>query len=162
MYGLASRGKHDLLTAYGAIPIDYRTEDFVTVLRKAEPDGLNFVFNGMGEEYFARGLAVLRRGGVFVHYGGPQSFARFLLLLGEFLFFNLLPNGKKVKGYGTHREDVSQMMADWKMLFTLLAAGKIKPIIEQKLPLLEAAKANALLEGGMVRGNLVLLASELL
>lgn len=162
MYGLASRRKHDLLTAYGAIPIDYRTEDFVKVLRKAEPDGLDFVFNGMGEEYLVRGLAVLRRGGVLVHYGGPQSFARFLLLLGEFLFFNLLPNGKKIKGYGTHREDIRQMMADWKTLFNLLAEGKIKPIIEQRFPILEAAKANELLERGTVRGNLVLLAPELL
>lgn len=162
MYGLASRRKHDLLTAYGAIPIDYRTQDFVKVLRKAEPDGLDFVFNGMGEEYLVRGLAVLRRGGVLVHYGGPQSFARFLLLLGEFLFFNLLPNGKKIKGYGTHREDIRQMMADWKTLFNLLAEGKIKPIIEQRFPILEAAKANELLERGTMRGNLVLLAPELL
>ena len=50
MYGIASRSKHSALTELGAIPIDYHTQDFVEVIRQAEPDGLDFVFNGMGEE----------------------------------------------------------------------------------------------------------------
>lgn len=77
------------------------------MLRQAEPGGLDFVFNGMGEEYFERGLVVLRRGGALVHYGGPQSFARFLLLVAKFILYNLLPNGKMIKGYGTHRLGVA-------------------------------------------------------
>ena len=44
----------------------------------------------------------------------------------------------------------------------LLEQGKIKPIIAKKFPILEAAKANELLESGQVIGNIVLLASELL
>jgi NADPH:quinone reductase-like Zn-dependent oxidoreductase len=43
-----------------------------------------------------------------------------------------------------------------------LEEGKIKPVIEQKFPILEAAQANELLESGTVTGNLVLLAPELL
>jgi NADPH:quinone reductase-like Zn-dependent oxidoreductase len=50
MYGIASASKHSILTELGAIPIDYHTQDFVEVIRQAEPNGLNFVFNGMGEE----------------------------------------------------------------------------------------------------------------
>ncbi len=72
MYGLASPNKHKTLQEYDVIPIDYHTRNFVKVVRQSEPDGLDFVFNGMGEEYLERGLAVLRKGGVFVHYGGPQ------------------------------------------------------------------------------------------
>jgi NADPH2:quinone reductase len=41
-------------------------------------------------------------------------------------------------------------------LISLLAAGKIKPAISARLPLAEAARAHALLEGGMVKGKLVL------
>lgn len=162
MYGLASRGKHSVLIDSGAIPIDYRTQDFVEVIRQAEPQGLDFVFNGMGEEYFERGLAVLRRGGVLVHYGGPQSFSRFLLLMAKFLLYNLLPNGKSIKGYGTHRGDVGQFKEDWAELFSLLEEGQIRPIIAAKFPILEAAKANELLESGQVIGNVVLLAPEFL
>jgi NADPH:quinone reductase-like Zn-dependent oxidoreductase len=161
MYGLASRGKHSMLTDLGAIPIDYHTEDFVQVIRQAEPEGLDFVFNGMAEEYFERGLAVLRRGGAFVHYGGPESFSRFLLLMAKFILYSLLPNGKAIKGYGTHRVDKRLLQEDWAKLFKLLEEGQIRPVISARYPLLEAAKANELLESGQVTGNVVLLAPEL-
>lgn len=162
MYGLASRSKHSVLTEHGATPIDYHTQDFVEVIRQAEPEGLDFVFNGMGEEYFERGLAVLRRGGALVHYGGPQSFSRFLLLMAKFILYNLLPNGKAIKGYGTHRGDINLFKEDWTKLFKLLKEGKIDPIIAEKFPILEAKTANELLESGQVIGNIVLLAPELL
>lgn len=51
---------------------------------------------------------------------------------------------------------------DWAVLFEMLAAGKINPIIAAKFPILEATKANQLLESGQVTGNIVLLAPELL
>jgi NADPH:quinone reductase-like Zn-dependent oxidoreductase len=162
MYGLASRSKQDILAEYGATPIDYHAQDFVEVIRDAEPEGLDFVFNGMGEEYFERSLAILKRGGVLVHYGGPQSFSRFLLLMTKFILYNLLPNGKRIKGYGTHRGEIEPFKEDWGELFTLLEEGKIKPVIAEKFPLLEARKANELLEGGQVTGNIVLLAPELI
>jgi NADPH:quinone reductase-like Zn-dependent oxidoreductase len=162
MYGIASRGKHSTLTELGAMPIDYHTQDFVDVIHRAEPDGLDFVFNGMGEDYIERGLAVLRRGGILVHYGAPQSFSRMLFLLAKFVLFNLLPNGKAVKGYGTHRVDIRLLKEDWLVLFNLLEEGKIKPTITKKFPILEAAKANELLESGQVIGNLVLVTPELL
>ena len=47
MYGLASKSKHHILTEYGATPIDYRTQDFVEVIRQAEPDGIDVVVDGM-------------------------------------------------------------------------------------------------------------------
>jgi NADPH:quinone reductase-like Zn-dependent oxidoreductase len=162
MYGTSSRSKHSTLTDLGAIPIDYHTEDFAQVIQQAEPEGLDFVFNGMGEEYFERGLAVLRRGGVLVHYGGPQSTARLFLLIAKLILYNLLPNGKTIKGYGTHRVDQQLLNEDWTELFKLLEEGQIKPIIAARFPLLQAAKANELLESGQVTGNVVLLAPELL
>ena len=162
MYGIGSKSKHHILTEMGAIPIDYHTQDFVEVIHQAEPYGLDFVFNGMAEEYLRRGLAVLRRGGTLVHYGAPQSFSRFLLLMAEFILFKLPPNGKAIKSYGTHRVDHRLLMEDWEKLFKLLEEGKIRPIIAAKFPILEAAKANELLESGQVIGNVVLLAPELL
>jgi NADPH:quinone reductase-like Zn-dependent oxidoreductase len=162
MYGLASFGKHKPLAECGAILIDYHAEDFVEVLHKSEPDGLDFVFNGMGEEYLGRGLAVLRRGGTLVHYGAPRSFAHFLSFLARFILLNLLPDGKTMKGYGTHTVDIRLLKEDWLKLFKLLEEGKIRPIIAGKYPILEAAQANEVMESGQVIGNLVLLAPELL
>jgi NADPH:quinone reductase-like Zn-dependent oxidoreductase len=162
MYGLASPSKHPILSEYGATPIDYHTQDFVEVIRQAEPGGIDYVFNGMGEETLERSLAVLRRGGVLVHYGAPQSLANFVLLVVKLLLYNLLPNGKKIEGYGTHRLGVDLFKEDWTALFKLLEESKIRPILAGKYPLLEAVKAYGLLESGQVTGNLVLLAPELL
>jgi NADPH:quinone reductase-like Zn-dependent oxidoreductase len=161
MYGLASRSKHSILTEYEAIPIDYRTQDVVEEIRQAEPAGLDFVFNGMGPEYFGRGLSLLHRGGILVAYGAPQSFGDFLSLVVKLITTNLLPNGKSIKGYGTHREGVDTFKEDWTALFELLKEGKIKPIVAQRFPLLEAVQAYALLQSGEVTGNLVLLAPEI-
>jgi NADPH:quinone reductase-like Zn-dependent oxidoreductase len=162
MYSLASASKHAILSEYGATPIDYHTQDFVKVIRQAEPDGLDYVFNGMGEEYFERSLAVLRRGGLLVHYGGPQSFSRFLLLIAKLILYNLLPNGKKIEGYGTHRLGTDLFKEDWTKLFKLLEDGQINPIVVKTFPLLEAVRAYEMLESGKVTGNLVLLAPEML
>ena len=161
-FGTASKSKHSALIEQGTTPIDYRTQDFVEMIRQAEPDGLDFVFNGMGEDYIRRGLAVLRRGGAMVHYGAPESFSGFLRLLAEFAWYNLLPNGKTIKGYGTHRVNHRLLMEDWAKLFDLLGKGKIQPIIAGKFPILDAAQANELLESGKVIGNVVLLAPEML
>ena len=164
MYGLASPSKHHILIEYGATPIDYHTQDFVAVIRQAEPGGLDAVFDGMGGDYFTRGYSVLGRGGTLVGYGNPLSVSRTLKHLGQVVLFNLLPHGKSASYYGTGASRLNRrpFLEDWATLFKLLEEGKIKPIIAAKFPVLEAAQANELLESGRVIGNIVLLSSELL
>jgi len=164
MYGIASKNKHAILAEYGAVPIDYRTEDFVSVIRRVEPDGLDAVFDGMGEAYLQGGFSLLKRGGVWVGYANPGGYSQMFRLLGRVLLYRLLPNGKFATYYGTGASRLNRrpFLEDWAILFRLLEEGKIKPVIMQKFPLLEAAQANALLESGQVIGNLVLLAPEYL
>ena len=166
MYGTASRSKHTILTELAAVPIDYHTQNFEDVIRRVEPDGLDFVFDGMGGECVERGLAVLRQGGVLVEYPAPPA-GLFTLLGGiaKMTLVNMRPKGKSIRSYGIsalYRMDKRPFMEDLTVLFNLLEEGKIKPIISKKFPILEAAKANELLESGQVIGNVVLLASELL
>ena len=164
MYGIASKSKHHIVTEYGATPIDYRTQDFVEVIRKAEPDGLEAVIDGIGGDYIKRGFSLLRRGGTFVGYANPLSFSRMLRFLRQVVLFNLSPNGRSAKYYGTGSSRLNRrpFVEDWATLFKLLEEGKIKPVIMKKFPILEAAQANELLESGQVIGNIVLLAPELL
>jgi len=165
MYGTASQNKHNILKEYGAIPIDYHNQDFVEVIRQAEPNGLDFVFDGIGGEYGDRGLAVLKRGGKLVTYAAPVGFLTLLEGLIKLVFVNILPTGKSAEFYGItalYMRDKKPFMEDLPILFKLLEEGKIKPIIAAKFPILEAAKANELLESGKVAGNLILLAPELL
>ena len=165
LFGTASRSKHEVLTELGAVPIDYRIQDFVQVIRRAEPGGLDFVFDGMGGEYSSRALAVLQRGGKLVEYASPAGLSGLLLGLAKLVWLNLLPNGKSAAFYGIselYARDKRPFMDDLPKLFKLLEEHRIRPIIAARFPLLEAAKANALLESGQVAGNVVLLSPELL
>lgn len=162
MYGIASARKHAVVTQFGATPIDYHTQDFVEIIQKAAPDGLDAVIDGMGGEYLDRGLPLLAEGGTWVVYGNPLSFSGLTRLLRKVIWFNLKPNGKKLKVYGTTTSKFGKrpFLEDWRKLFKLLETGQINPIIMKNFPLLEAAKANELLESGDVIGNVILVAPE--
>jgi NADPH:quinone reductase-like Zn-dependent oxidoreductase len=167
MYGVASKSKHAVLCQYGASPIDYHSQDFCSVIRQAEPGGIDVVFDGMMDmDEIHRGLSLLRRGGRMVSYGEPSGgLASLPKIIGTVLLVNLLPNGKTYSLYGTSTYSLGKkqpFLEDWAILFKLLEEGKIRPVIEKKFPLLEAARANALLESGTVTGNVVLAAQELL
>jgi NADPH:quinone reductase-like Zn-dependent oxidoreductase len=164
MYGIASLSKHSTLTECGATPIDYHSQDFVEVMRRAEPGGLDSIFDGMGGDYIERAFPLLQRGGVLVEYGNPLSVRGLLRVFAKLIKLNLLPNGRRMKlyGAGTVLFNRKPFLEDWAILFRLLQEGKIRPVISGVFPLLDAARANALLESGQVVGNLVLVAPELL
>lgn len=166
MYGSASRSKHTILTEFGATPIDYRTQDFVQFIRQAEPEGLDAVFDGMMRLEIIKGsLSLLRRGGTLVSFGEPAGLGALFRIFGTLIGTNLSPNGNSFKLYGTSSYFLfnrKPFLEDWATLFKLLEEGKIKPVIMQKFPILEAARANELLESGRVIGNVVLVAPELL
>jgi NADPH:quinone reductase-like Zn-dependent oxidoreductase len=160
MYGLASASKHQILSEYGAIPINYHTQDFVRVIQNSEPDGLDAVFDGMAGDYFKKGFSLLTRGGTLVGYGNPLSISGMFKVLGQTALYHLLPNGKSAKYYSTgiSRLKWDMFQEDWGALFRLMETGQIRPIIAAKFPLLEAAEANQMLEDGQVIGNIVLTA----
>jgi NADPH:quinone reductase-like Zn-dependent oxidoreductase len=165
MYGIASKCKQRILREYGATPIDYHSQDFVEVIRQAEPDGLDAVIDGMTRlDYIKGGLSLLRRGGKLVSYGEPAGLLALFRILVTLIVVNLLPNGKSFKLYGTsyYLFDKRPFLEDWATLFKLLEDGNIKPIIAKEFSILEAAQANALLESDQVIGNVVLVSPELL
>ena len=164
MYGLASNSKHDIVTKLGGWPIDYKVQDFVKVILETEPNGIEFVFDGVGRDYIGRGFRVLRTGGKLVEYGYP-GYKAMLLGYAKLQLFHMLPNGKSGEFYGItaqYIKDKQPYFDDIPELIKLLKEGKLKPIIAKKLPILDAAKANELLESGSISGKIVLLAPELL
>ena len=160
MYGLASSSKHPVLREYGAVSLDYRTQDFIDVIRRAEPAGLDVIVDGVVAREYRRACTLLRRGGIWVGYGNPLSFTEMLGLLGWVARANLAP-GRTAKLYSTGKSYLNRrpFEQDWATLFTLLQNGAITPIIPARYPLLAAAEANALFETGQVVGNIVLEAS---
>lgn len=163
MYGLASPSKHAAVAELGAIPLDYHAPEYLATIRSAEPQGIDYVFDGMMTmDYVQSGLSLLRRGGVQISYGEPDSLKTLFGILGQLLLVNLLPNGKRLKLYGTSQYTFNPrpFLDDWATLFDLLEKGHIDPVIHARFPLLEAAAANQLLESGAVFGNVVLLSPE--
>ncbi len=160
LYGTASINKHESLKQSGAFLIDYKSQDFVDIIKKKEPEGLDFVFDGIGGEYIRRSCEILRRGGVLVEYGyALKSFSYLMKTI--FDSFSGLVKGKKVRGYGisaSYKTNKKPILEDIATLFDLLEKGKIHPLIYKRLPILEAAEANRLLESGQVTGKIVLIA----
>ena len=176
MYGTASRGKHDLVTALGGIPIDYKSDDFVArILQMTSGAGVDAVFDAVGGSNWWRSYKTLRpggkaAGGTLIGYGmssvieggkpsklrGAASFA----LIGV---LNILPDGKSARWYSITTE--KQRHPEWfredlARLLEMLREKKIRPQISERLPLREAQRAHQLIEHAKVTGKIVLLCQE--
>jgi NADPH:quinone reductase-like Zn-dependent oxidoreductase len=161
MYGTASKHNHELVSALGATPIDYHTEDFVERVRSLTGDGVDAVFDPIGgARQLRRSYRALRKGGRLVWFGvAATSEAGMkvipLSLLMRFLL-TLIPDGKQARmppdaGKAWNRETLATLLDS-------LAAGRIKPMVAERIPLAEAARAHELLERGGHAGKVVLVA----
>lgn len=164
MYGTASAGKHAILREYGATPIDYRSEDFVTRIRELTGDGVDVVFDPIGGDYAERSYSVLRENGRLIVFGlysmNPADFMD--KLMPEIERIQAISNSNRQPGktavvYGVDIDGKpDQYREDLTLLLKWLAEGKIKPVIAEKLPLEQAAHAQDLLEKAAVAGKIVL------
>lgn len=148
----------------GAFPFDYKSTDWVNLIKNKESDGLDFVFDGIGKSFINKGFGLLKNGGKLVAFGYP-NFLAMLSGIFKIMLFNSYPNGKNAEFYGisgTYKKNNSTILYDLKKLLSLVSEKKIKPIISTRMPILRAKEANELLESGSVSGNIVLLASQLL
>jgi NADPH2:quinone reductase len=169
LYGTASSHNHQVISALGATPIDYRTEDFVERIRTLTGDGVDVAFDPVGGagQIWRSGQA-LRKGGRLISYGmaastrgGRRVIPPTLLTV---LLLNLLPNGKKAamspnlavyarKNLAWYRETLAELL-------DLLARGKIRPVVAKQFPLAEAAAAHSFLERGRFAGKVVLVTNQ--
>jgi NADPH:quinone reductase-like Zn-dependent oxidoreductase len=168
MYGLTSPSKAEHITKHGAIPIDYTKGDFVKELRKLEPEGVDYVLDGVAGNFIFKGMGALKRKGKLISFGNP-GFWHALLGMGRVMLLAIVPNGKAASIYGifywfyskktTGRQWIKQ---DQMLLFNMIQEGKIDPLIYTKLPIMETKKANEILDSGKFYGKIVLVPSELL
>jgi len=162
IYGTTSSYNRGLVTALGATPIDYRTEDFVARVRDLTGDGADAVFDPIGgARQLWRSNRALRRGGRLVWFGvaatkehGMRVIPLTLLVRG---LLPLIPDGRRVFSPDLGKDNTwyRQTLTG---LLDLLAAEKIRPVVADRIPLAEAARAHALLERGGYAGKVVLVA----
>ena len=167
IYGTASKGKHSAVSGLGANPIDYRAEDFVDAVRGLRPEGVDAVFDPIGGAHFRRSFRTLARGGTLVAYGFYDSVqGKGGSAAGDFLWLSLagiLPNGKSTGFYSIapwRKNHPEWFRDDLETLFHYLQEGKIKPVIDSRLPLDEARRAHERIDAADIVGKIVLTSYE--
>ena len=165
MYATASKSKHDLVTSLGGIPIDYKNEDFVDKVLAG--GGVDVVFDPIGGDNFKRSFTTLKKGGRLVAYGFyNNAMGKGGSVPLEYLnvaLWNILPNGRKSAFYSIgslRKKRPDWFREDLTALLNLLAEGKIKPVIEKRMDLEQAAQAHELIEQAAVKGRLVLVVND--
>ncbi|HET6445982.1 MAG TPA: medium chain dehydrogenase/reductase family protein [candidate division Zixibacteria bacterium] len=161
MYGTASEYNHDIVSAFGATPIDYRNEDVVDRIRGLTGGGVDVVFDPIGGAgQLRRSYRALRKDGRLVWFGVAATKQKGLRVipftLAMLFLLKTIPDGKKAittpdldKDNAWYRETLTELL-------DLLASGKIKPVVAERIPLAEAARAHELLERGGYAGKVVL------
>lgn len=164
VYGTASAGKHHVVRERGGEPIDYRSEDFVAVVRERTGGrGVDAVVDGIGGAHLLESARAVARGGTLVALGVSGDVERGLVGVAGGLRHVLraaLRPSVRVRLYGIGVNPgcgPEACRADWAELMRMLAAGRLRaPLIGAERALARAEQAHALLEGGSLTGKLVL------
>ncbi len=166
MFGTASKAKLEFVNEQGAIAIDYQNEDFVKQINELTVNkGVDVVFDAIGGKTSSRAYGLLAKGGKLISYGflsaKGNSMMSMLPAIIRIVWLGLLPDGKLAK-MSKSLPIVVEKDNEWyrqtlTKLMGFLAEAKIKPVIAERLPLTEAAKAMELLETGARRGKIVLI-----
>jgi NADPH:quinone reductase-like Zn-dependent oxidoreductase len=133
----ASARNQDFLRELGAEPLDYAAGDVPARVRELTDDGgADAALDLFGGERREEAFAALRLGGRLVSVAQPPPERR--------------------EGYETHYVFVRPDGDELRELADLVAAGQLRPHVEEVFPLERAAEAHERIEEGHVRGKLVL------
>jgi NADPH:quinone reductase-like Zn-dependent oxidoreductase len=182
LYGTASARDRAAVERLGAVAIDYRNEDFLTRVRELTGAGVDVVLDGLGGRLSLRSFRALRPGGRLVVFGRYATLARgrrnrpavveWYAATAAVWLRGVLSPRRRVLAYRIQKlRDAAQarpgaaggvprypdwFREDFGALLELLRAGRIHPVVAERLPLSEARRAHELLERTAATGKLVL------
>ncbi|OJF12901.1 NAD(P)H-quinone oxidoreductase [Couchioplanes caeruleus] len=153
----AREQKHEQLLALGAdLAVDYTGTDFVEATRDfTEGHGADVILDIIGARYLSRNIAALAAGGRIVTIGlqggrkGELDFGALMAKRGSIIATTLRARPVKDKSRivrGVHD-----------MVWPLVDAGAIRPIIDRTVAMRDAAEAHRLMEASDHLGKIVLL-----
>jgi NADPH2:quinone reductase len=181
LFGTASARDRDKVEALGAIPIDYRNEDFLKRVRD-EAGGVDVVVDSLGGPISLRSFRALKPGGRLVVFGRydtlkdghkdwPAVFKWWSAIVAVWAWDKVSPRRhvypyhvQKWRDTATRRpgavggepENADWFRDDFAVMVKLLREGKIHPTVAERLPFSEARHAHELLESSASKGKLVL------
>jgi synaptic vesicle membrane protein VAT-1 len=169
-FGTASKSKHDYLREHGCThPIDYRTQDYVKVVRElTKGEGVDAVLDPLGGKDWSKGYSILRPGGLLVPFGfanaqqpGTRSIWRLLTQFFSIPTFKplaMMSDNKGVVGVnlGTLWDHQAMIHQGLERLVKLHVDGVAKPHVDGTFPFEKAAEAHGRLELGKNVGKVLL------
>ena len=135
VFATASAANHEFVRSLGAQPIDYRTEDFRTVLGQT----MDVVLNSTGQQTFLDSLEVLVPGGRIVTLTSPDPL-----------------DVARERGFEAQWLTVHPDRTQMQEIARLMSLGLLKVHVDQVLDFSQAAQAHALVATGRTRGKIVL------
>lgn len=135
--------------------INYRTEDFVAVVRElTDGKGVDVILDMVGGDYLPREIACLAddgRIGLIAVQGGTRA----ELDLGTLLRRRLTVTGSTLRPRSVaFKAAIARHLRE--TVWPLIEAGKIKPVIYKTFPLDKASEAHALMEASTHIGKIML------
>ncbi len=125
--------------------INYKTDNFLEAVRHiAGKQGVDVVFDHVGQAFWKENLLCLKWGGVLVTCGATTGY-EVATDLRQIFFRQIQILGSTMGSRGSQYE-----------ILRLVAKGLLKPVLDHVLPLEEAREAHRLLEAGEVMGKIVL------
>lgn len=135
--------------------INYRTEDFVAVVKELTGGkGVDVILDMVGGDYVPRELKCLATDGrlsIIAFLGGTKA----TLDMGDILYRRLTITGSTLRPRSVEfKAQVAHALRE--RVWPLLESGKIAPVIHASFPLERAADAHAMMESGAHIGKLLL------
>lgn len=153
---VGSAAKAEIARDRGAdLVIDYNQEDFAErVLDVTGGDGVNVVYDGVGQATFMKSLDCLRTFGTMVSFGNASGAVEPFNINTLASKGSLFLTRPSLMTYTAKREDLLEHARD---LFEVVEKGAVVVSVEQTRPLAEAPKAHTDLEARRTTGATVLI-----
>jgi NADPH:quinone reductase-like Zn-dependent oxidoreductase len=149
--------------------IDYEKSDFVDVVRKFAPDGIEMVMDPIGGKSFANSYKCLGPTGRLVVYGfsaaagndGKKNLLRSVQALAQTPRFHPLKMmSQNIAVIGVSLGKLASrgaiLRGELDEIFKLYAAGKVKPVIGKTFPLADAVSAHKYIQARKNIGKVIL------
>ena len=137
------------------VAVNYKTEDFVAVTKQATGDrGADLVLDIVGGDYIDRNYEAAAVEGRIVQIAF-QSSSRATVDFRRLMLKRLTHTGSTLRARSVADKGAIARAVEAKVL-PLIAAGRVKPVIDSTFPLREAAAAHARMESSQHIGKIVL------
>jgi putative PIG3 family NAD(P)H quinone oxidoreductase len=149
----------DVCQQLGAsIAVDYREQDFVAEVQRATGGrGADVVLDNMGAAYLDRNVRVLAPGGrlmVIGLQGGTRGELNLAALAAKQAVLSAtLLRPRPVDGPGGKAQIIAEVR---RRLWPLIEGGRVRPVVHERVPMAEAARAHRMLHDGGVIGKILL------